>query len=458
MTHYKALVHSLYALGSALLLSFHFPALAADSVTGSLVRTIDTSLFNPPSPDGSDIAYLGFTNTLLVCDGEVDETPLYQGANLFEMTLDGTLLSTYTTATTPDYPNLNAYTNEPVGCTFNPLNGHLFISSDDQKRVFEINPGYDGRLHTKDDIRSSFSTSVFGSNDPEGIAYNPVDGALYIADGAGAEVYKILPGANRAFDGVPPTGDDEISHFDTLSLGIHDPEGITFEADNRLYIVGKPETKMAHIYTSGRLIRMVDISAASVNKPAGLTMGPGSSNSAALNVYLSARGVDNASDPNENDGKVYEFSLPPLPPGNRAPGVTAGPDLTVYIPADIQLNGAVADDMLPPELLTVNWSQLSGPETIIFGDPNAAVTTASSNTDGAYVLRLTANDGALSASDDVTVQIRQPFTSAFRKLFLSTAASTTVNNMYVANEDIISYDIGTGAWAMFLTAAMWVWE
>lgn len=449
MTHSKTPFSPLSALSLALLLSCPCPAFAVDSVTGALVQTIDTSQFNPPSPDSSDIAYNSLTNTLLVCDGEVDEMSIYQGANLFEMTLYGTLLSTDTTAHTSDYPNLNAYTEEPVGCTFNPLNGHLFIASDDQKMIFEINPGDDGRLHTADDIRSSFSTLLFGSNDPEGIAYNPVDGALYIADGVSSTIYRILPGANGSFDGVPPSGDDVATHFDTMSLGIKDPEGIAFEAENRLYIVGKPASKMAHVYTSGPLIRMVDISAASAKKPSGLAVAPASADFSVSSVYLSDRGVDNHTDPNENDGKVYELSVPPLPPGNRPPGVTAGPDLTVFRPAGINLNGALADDILPPEQVTATWSQISGPDTFIFENPNAPVTAANSSTDGTFVLRLTANDGTLSASDEVTVQIRQPFSSPFTTIYLSTAASTTVNNMYVGNEDIIAYDTSTGSWAMF---------
>ena len=48
---------------------------------------------------------------------------------------------------------------------------------------------------------------------------------------------------------------------------------------------------------------------------------------------------------------------------------------------------------------------MSGPGTVSFGNPSAIDTTASFTTTGTYVLRLTANDGALSAGDDVTVTV-----------------------------------------------------
>ena len=54
------------------------------------------------------------------------------------------------------------------------------------------------------------------------------DGELFISDSAGAEVYRVNPGPNKIFDGIPPIGDDQVSHFDTQVLSINDPQGIEF--------------------------------------------------------------------------------------------------------------------------------------------------------------------------------------------------------------------------------------
>jgi hypothetical protein len=53
---------------------------------------------------------------------------------------------------------------------------------------------------------------------------------------------------------------------------------------------------------------------------------------------------------------------------------------------------------------------LSGPGAVTFANSNSAVTTARFSAAGIYVLRLTANDGALAAQDDLTVTVtRDPF-------------------------------------------------
>jgi hypothetical protein len=93
---------------------------------------------------------------------------------------------------------------------------------------------------------------------------------------------------------------------------------------------------------------------------------------------------------------------------NQPPNVNAGPDDTVSLPAiDVALDGTVTDDGLPdpPATLTTVWSQTSGPDTVSFGDPSQADTTATFPQTGVYVLRLTATDGALEAFDEVEITV-----------------------------------------------------
>ncbi|HSF14760.1 MAG TPA: Ig-like domain-containing protein, partial [Vicinamibacteria bacterium] len=374
------------------------PSPLADS-TATLVQTIDTSSFIPPSPDPSGITYLGSTGRLLVSDGEVEEMPIYQGANVFDVALTGTLIDTFHTL---------AFSDEPTGVTINPNNLHLFLSDDTGPRsIYELDPGTDGLYGTPDDTVTSFKTSDFGSLDPEGVAYDTAAGVLFIVDGVNAEVYRVAPGANGVFDGVPPGGDDLVTSFDTASLGLTGPEGIEYDAENdALYLVGKPSNRLLHVTTAGGFLRTIDFSAANASNPAGVALAPGSQDSLATNAYIADRRVDNDTNPAENDGKIYELSLPPLPPGNVGPSVSAGPDQEVTLPYNAVLNGTVLDDGLPsPTVLTVTWSQASGPGLVNFLDAAASDTRARFFTAGTYVLRLTADDGEFSASDDMVVTV-----------------------------------------------------
>ncbi len=93
--------------------------------------------------------------------------------------------------------------------------------------------------------------------------------------------------------------------------------------------------------------------------------------------------------------------------GNQAPTVSAGPNQTITLPSNATLNGTVTDDGLPssPGSVTTTWSKVSGPGTVTFGNTGAVGTTASFSGAGVYVLRLMADDGALTRSDDLALTV-----------------------------------------------------
>src|SRR5439155_27122115 len=101
-------------------------------------------------------------------------------------------------------------------------------------------------------------------------------------------------------------------------------------------------------------------------------------------------------------------------PYNTPVVVHAAQRLTITLPAAANFSGTVTDDGLPlGSTLTVTWSQVSGSGPVTFGNPNALTTTAMFSTAGIHVLRLTATDGALAATTDVTVIVNAiPITSA----------------------------------------------
>jgi hypothetical protein len=105
------------------------------------------------------------------------------------------------------------------------------------------------------------------------------------------------------------------------------------------------------------------------------------------------------------------------PAPNHAPTVNAGPDQTLQVFRIVQLSGSAQDDGKPQgNTLTFAWSKVSGPGTAIFATASSAITTVSFSVPGAYVLRLTASDGELSASDDVNITLsmnnQAPFVNA----------------------------------------------
>jgi glucose/arabinose dehydrogenase len=94
---------------------------------------------------------------------------------------------------------------------------------------------------------------------------------------------------------------------------------------------------------------------------------------------------------------------------NQAPVVNAGPDLSGLVDRTVHLHGAVSDDGLPvpPGQVTALWTPVSGPAAPSWpqGDADDTHSHVVFPAPGIYVLRLTADDGELSGSDEVSIAI-----------------------------------------------------
>jgi uncharacterized protein YjiK len=290
-------------------------ALAAP-LQSSLVNTIKTSQWSPASPDPSGIAYDSVARRLLVVDGEVDEMSIWKGANYYEATLAGNLLRT---------ANTSVFSHEPVGVAFSSA-GRVFISDDDQRKVFQLTLGGNW-LFDSSDQRSSFSTSSFGSGDPEGVAYDRAGDRVFIADGVGKEIYAV-----SAVDGVFGNSNDLVRHFDTGTLGVSDPETVEFNAQSgTLFVIGKDGDKIVETTTAGARLSEIDTSYLPLDKPAGLAYAPHSRDAAKMSFYITDRKVDNDGHPSENDGTIYEVTTGSssggtLPPPSGELRITASSD------------------------------------------------------------------------------------------------------------------------------------
>jgi hypothetical protein len=274
-------------------------SMASGGVTqATLIQVIDASAFSRPSTDPSGMATMP-DGSLLMSDGEVDETPWFEGKNVWRFEADGDVLSTFKTT---------RFSIEPAGLEVTKK--QLLVSDDDQDRIFFVRKGKDHTWGTKDDEVRSFKTRPFGSRDPEGIALG--GGFLFVSDGTKAEVFRLKPGRNGVFDGVAPAGDDRVKRFDTEStLGQLNPEGIEYRASTgTLFLVSnRQNSDITECTIKGELVATYDTTGFGLHSPAGLAWAPASTDPNVNHLWVADRGVDNFADPNENDGRIFEIAL-----------------------------------------------------------------------------------------------------------------------------------------------------
>ena len=100
---------------------------------------------------------------------------------------------------------------------------------------------------------------------------------------------------------------------------------------------------------------------------------------------------------------VDHLSIGPSPI-NVGPSVNAGPDANSAFPTPAALDATVTDDALPaPASVTSMWTKLAGSGTVTFANASSVDTTAAFSQPGAYILRLSADDGAVKTFDNIAV-------------------------------------------------------
>jgi hypothetical protein len=377
----------------------------AAALEATLIAEHSTSTWGRPSPDPAGISYDPGNNRLILSDSEVDEMPLYAGTNVFFSSLDG-----IQDAANPGWTT-EPWSYEPSGISFQNA-GRVFVSDDDQDKVFLVDTGADG-LPIPGVSTESFSTRpLHGDAEDVTVDMDAANGHLLVIDGHDSDVHDYGPGPNGVFDGVPPVGgDDTVVTFDVGQYGALDPEGIEYyPSRDTLLVLDSGSKSVYELDRRGALVNVVSIAAGRPKSAAGITLAPASDGSGAQHVYIVDRGVDNDTNAAENDGRFYEMALnlPPVESGgmNTAPAVSAGPDLTVILPDAATLTGSVTDDGRPAgAAVATRWTAFAGPGTVAFSSPDQAQTTATFSAPGGYLLRLTGSDGQLAAYDDVSVVV-----------------------------------------------------
>jgi len=145
---------------------------------------------------------------------------------------------------------------------------------------------------------------------------------------------------------------------------------------------------------------------------------------------------------------------------NAAPKVRASLDGTYSQPSQVRVIGSVTDDGQPALDLTSSWSVVSAPADgeAIFSSPNAASTVVQFTAAGRYVLRLTADDGELTSSKDVTVDAVVGAADKVNVAPSATASASAVtgwNRVAAINDGKAPYPVSaeTDAWGTWGTAA-----
>ena len=262
------------------------------AISFSVVKTTSTNQYRDASGsfgigDPSGIAYVPGRG-LFIADSEHDESPYNSQTNLWLIRPDN--------SSTPY--SLRGFTKEPTGLAYNPTNGYLYITDDDARKVFWVDPA---KPATK---VGEFSVGGLGITDAEDPKIDPATGHIFMLDGVSTQLFELTSTGQR------------VRTID-LPSAIDDAEGLAYAPNYDVFFVssGADRGTIFEIDGDGHLLdTFTNLDASTFNNPAygsrpylkglELALSSNPNDGDRLSLYAVDYGKDQ-----QADGRLFEISL-----------------------------------------------------------------------------------------------------------------------------------------------------
>jgi DNA-binding beta-propeller fold protein YncE len=228
----------------------------------------------------------------------VDETPFSRPNNLFQLQTDGTNAFQF---------SLLSFTDEPTGLTFDSTTNRLYMTDDDQFKVFWVDP-------SNPTVKLGEFNTPIAVDDPEDIAIDPTTGNLFIVNGLSHSIVEV--DANTGL---------QVGTTINLPSPITDPEALVYDAQNDVFYVGGDfSSNIWCVDRSGNILDTIDVLGGFPNPVTGtrvhvkdMEFAPTSNpydDPSLQCLYVADYGNTHLTAALSDDGRLFEIDLGPQAP------------------------------------------------------------------------------------------------------------------------------------------------
>ena len=196
---------------------------------------------------------------------------------------------------------------DPMGLTYNPKTRKLLISDSEVDEIPALWKGKNFFVAKRGGRLLATGTFKKFTLEPEDLAWDGKDKALFVTDDDLDRVFRVGRGKDKRFG----TRDDIVQSFGTHKYGFTTAEDVAIRGKH-LFIISSRQEYILETTMKGGLVQKIDISGLGIRSASGIAFAPGTDGGRSR-LYLTASGVDNNVNPNENDGRLFELRFVKTP-------------------------------------------------------------------------------------------------------------------------------------------------
>ena len=230
-----------------------------------VVRSLYTNEYGVTDPKG--LAFSPAANTFFV---------LNQSGNITFLTMGEDNAGTR---------NLPEVQNDPLNVAFDKKSGGLFVFNRGKSELVKIKSDDKG-LPDASTSPIRYAVYAFGIKDPQGIAFDPDSGRLFVLDAGKSQIVSVVPHPTLGFDGDEAIRSNKVQRISLNKLGIGLLKGLAYNPGNgHLYVSEPSQKKLYELTQNGNIVSTFDLASLGINNPSAMTFAPSVDNTDDPNIY-----------------------------------------------------------------------------------------------------------------------------------------------------------------------------
>src|SRR5687767_454662 len=230
-----------------------------------VVRSLLTREYGVTDPKG--LAFSSAANTFLILDGN---------ANVTLVTMSEDHAGSRVISETQ---------NDPLNVGFDDRTSSMYVFNRGKAELTKIKADEKG-LPDASSLSTRFAVNAFGIADPQGLAFDPSNGNLFILDAGNSQIVAIAAHPTLGFDADEAVRSNKVQHISLKKFGLGSLKGLAYHPGNgHLYVSEPSQKKLYELSQDGDLVSTFDLAALGINDPSAMTFAPSVDNTDDPNIY-----------------------------------------------------------------------------------------------------------------------------------------------------------------------------
>src|SRR5688572_9476730 len=219
-----------------------------------VVRSLYTSEFGVNDPKG--LAFSPTANTFFIID---------ESGNISLVTMGEDNAGTQ---------SLSEIQDDALNVAFDKKSDSLFVFKRGNSELVKIKSNDKG-LPDASALPSRFPSNAYGIKDPQGVAFDPISGGMFILDAGNSQIMSVIPHDLLGFDANEVIRSNKVQKISLKQLGLGSLKGLAYNPGNgHLYVSEPSQKKLYELTQDGNIVSTFDLAPLGIINPTAMTFAP----------------------------------------------------------------------------------------------------------------------------------------------------------------------------------------